>query len=191
LQYRARRIFAMKSQPPKDQPFLVVLKSPDQPESARVHGRSEPDHPKGTNGPGFLRAVARWQSGGGVRYRRRHEEGRYVFEVETGKKLATWYAARVMVIPAAAASLERRRHGIYYTRSPRGAEKPKEEMNLYQAGLLPQTDADGKRHFEIGKDFPKIERDVLETAPGRQAHLASMKNGDGGEFAHYLLGPNG
>src|SRR5439155_26485652 len=36
LQYRGGRLFAMKSQPPKDQPFLVTLKSADDPGSRRA-----------------------------------------------------------------------------------------------------------------------------------------------------------
>src|SRR5437763_2504529 len=34
LEYRPGKLFAMKRQPPKEQPFLVVMPSPDKPEKA-------------------------------------------------------------------------------------------------------------------------------------------------------------
>src|SRR5690242_4003553 len=36
LAYRSDVLFAMKSQPPKEQPFLITLESPDKPASERV-----------------------------------------------------------------------------------------------------------------------------------------------------------
>src|SRR5439155_7873199 len=88
LQYRGGRLFAMKSQPPKDQPFLITLKSADDPGSGRVIVDPNEINPKGTTALDFYvpsrdaRLVAVSLSEGGT------EEGNaYLFEVETGKKL--------------------------------------------------------------------------------------------------------
>src|SRR5262245_37909898 len=36
LEYRPGKLFAMKRQPPKEQPFLVVMPSPDKPDEAKT-----------------------------------------------------------------------------------------------------------------------------------------------------------
>ena len=49
---------------------------------------------------------------------------------------------------------------------------------------------DSEDVYAIGKDFPRIAEIKLEASYEGRFILASVANGDGGEFAHYLLGPN-
>src|SRR5262249_61549394 len=53
LRYRGGTLFAMKRQPPKNQPFLVTLKSPDAPESARAVVDPNAINPNGTTAIDF------------------------------------------------------------------------------------------------------------------------------------------
>jgi prolyl oligopeptidase len=45
--------------------------------------------------------------------------------------------------------------------------------------------------YAIGKEFPRIAEIALQSSPDGRYILAAVANGDGGEFAHYILGPSG
>jgi prolyl oligopeptidase len=192
LQFRGGKLFALKSQPPKNQPFLVVLNSPDDPKSAQVLVDPNGINPKGTTAIDFYvpsrdgKLVAVSMSEGGS------EEGTgYVFDVATGKKLAD-AIPRLQVQGGGSLAWNADRTGFYYTRNPRGNEKPKDEMNFNQQVYFHKLGTPTEQDtYCIGKDFPKIAEVMLEASPDGRYILASMQNGDGGEFAHFLLGPSG
>ena len=193
LAYRGDVLFAMKSQPPKEQPFLITLESPDKPASERVVVDPNRLDARGTTAIDFYvpstdgKLVAVSLSEGGS------ESGDvHIFEVATGKALAD-------VIPrvnggTAGGSLAWNADGsgFYYTRYPRGAERPKKDMGFYQQvhfhRLGTKTEKDA---YSLGKDFPRIAEVTLQSSHDGRWILATMANGDGGEFAHYLLGPSG
>jgi prolyl oligopeptidase len=192
LQYRGGKLFALKTQPPKNQPFLVTLRSADDPDSAHVIVDPNVIDPKGATAIDFYvpsrdgKLVAVSLSEGGS------EEGTaYLFEVETGKKLAD-VIPRVQVMGGGSLAWNADGTGFHYTRNPRGSEKPKEEMNFYQQVYYHKLGTPTEKDtYSIGKDFPKIAEVMLDTSPDGKYILASMQNGDGGEFAHFLLGPSG
>ncbi|HET9320250.1 MAG TPA: prolyl oligopeptidase family serine peptidase, partial [Bryobacteraceae bacterium] len=193
LAYRGDVLFAMKSQPPKEQPFLITLESPDKPGSERVVVDPNRLDARGTTAIDFYvpsadgKLVAASLSAGGS------ESGDvHIFEVATGKAMAD-------VIPrvnggTAGGSLAWNADGsgFYYTRYPRGAERPKKDMGFYQQvyfhRLGTKTEKDA---YSLGKDFPRIAEITLQSSEDGRWILATMANGDGGEFAHYLLGPSG
>ena len=193
LAYRGDVLFAMKSQPPKEQPFLITLESPDKPASERVVVDPNRLDARGTTAIDFYvpstdgKLVAVSLSEGGS------ESGDvHIFEVATGKALAD-------VVPrvnggTAGGSLAWNADGsgFYYTRYPRGAERPKKDMDFYQQvyfhRLGTKTEADA---YSLGKDFPRIAEIALQSSEDGRWILATMANGDGGEFAHYLLGTHG
>ncbi len=193
LRYQAGMLFALKSQPPKNQPFLVTLKSADDPASAHVVLDPNKLNPKGTTAIDFYvpardgKHVAVSLSEGGS------EEGSvHVYETATGKELPD-------VIPrvnggTAGGSLAWNADGsgFYYTRYPRGNERPKADLDFYQQiyfhKLGTKTEEDT---YALGRDFPRIAEIALQTSPDGRYILAVVANGDGGEFAHYLLGPSG
>jgi prolyl oligopeptidase len=193
LRYRGGQLFALKSQPPKNQPFLVTLKSADDPDSARVVVDPNKINPKGTTTIDFYvpspngKLVGISLSEGGS------EEGTvYVYETATGKK-------RPDVIPrvnggTAGGSLAWNADGsgFFYTRYPRGQERPRADLDFYQQvyfhKLGTKTEQDT---YAVGKDFPRIAETTLQRSPDGRFILATVANGDGGEFAHYLRGPGG
>src|SRR6202040_1137278 len=74
----------------------------------------------------------------------------------------------------------------------RKGERPDADLNFYQQVYFhklwtPDTDAP----YSIGKDFPRIAEVVLETSHDGKYLVATVANGDGGDFAFYLLGPDG
>src|SRR5262249_12875356 len=76
--------------------------------------------------------------------------------------------------------------GFYYTRYPRGKERPAEDMGFYQQLYFHELGtATEKDRYELGKDLPRIAeiRAWMHDATGRL--LCTVQNGDGGGFAHY------
>jgi prolyl oligopeptidase len=61
-------------------------------------------------------------------------------------------------------------------------------QQVYFHRLRTNTDQDT---YSLGKDFPRIAEIALQSSEDARWTLATMANGDGGEFAHYLAGPSG
>lgn len=185
--------FALKFQPPKNQPLLVMLKSPDDVASERVVLDPNALNPKGTTAIDFyvpsldgrLVAVSLSERGS--------EDGTvHIYETATGNKLPD-VIPRVQY-PTGLGSLAWNRDGsgFYYTRYPQGNERPPEDINFYQQIYFHKLgESPGRDVYVIGKEFPRIAETTLTTSDDGRYLLASVANGDGGEFAHYLLGPSG
>ena len=112
----------------------------------------------------------------------------HVFEVATGKEFSD-------VVPrvnfaTAGGSLEWKADssGFYYTRYPQGNERPPEDANFYQQVYFHRLGTDLKQDtYVIGKDFPRIAEIKLQASDDGQWLIAAVANGDGGEFAHYVM----
>jgi prolyl oligopeptidase len=193
LKYEGRVLFALKSQPPKEQPCLITLKSADEPASEHVVLDPNKLSAKGTTAIDFYvpshdgRLVAVSLSEGGS------EEGSvHVYEVANGKELSDVILRVYAATAAGGLAWNGDGTGFYYTRYPRGNERPKEDLNFYQQVYFhklgtPTSDDT----YVIGKDFPRIAETTLQTTKDGRYLLASVANGDGGDFAHYLLTPAG
>jgi prolyl oligopeptidase len=191
--YRRGAFFAMKLQPPKNQPFLVVMKSAGDVKSERVLLDPNRLDSKGTTAIDFyvpsldgrFVAVATSENGS--------EDGSaQVYDVRTGKRLPD-VVPRVQY-PTGGGSIEwdAEATGFYYTRYPQGDERPKEDANFYQQVYFHRlgTPASADRYV-IGKEFPRIaETELTATRDGKYL-LATVANGDGGEFSFYLRDPAG
>src|SRR5262249_31980329 len=58
---------------------------------------------------------------------------------------------------------------------------------FHKLGTPPDSDS-----YSLGKDFPRIAEIALTSREDDPRYLlATVANGDGGEFAHYVLGPAG
>jgi prolyl oligopeptidase len=187
LKFRGNILFAMAFQPPKNQPYLVTIKSPDQPDSARIIVDPNVINPKGTTAIDFYvpsrdgRLVAVSMSEGGT------EEGTgYVYEVATGKQL-TDKIPRLEVMGGGSLAWNADATGFWYTRSPQPGERPKEDMNFYQQIYFHKLGTPAAMDtYVLGKDFPKIAEITLDSSDDGRFVLATIQNGDGGEFMHYL-----
>jgi len=192
LRYRKGLFFALKSLPPKEQKFLVTLRSLDDTGSEQIIMDPNEMEPQGMMSidwyvpslDGSLIAVCLSKGGSEV-------GDVHVYRI-TGEKLAD-VIPRVNG-PTAGGSLAwlADGSGFYYTRYPREGERPPEDLSFYQQvyfhelGTPPEEDV-----YSIGKEFPRIAEIDLESSDNGQSFLAAVANGDGGEFAHYLQGPSG
>ena len=185
--------FAMKRQPPKNQPFLVVMKSAGEVATERVLLDPNVLDAKGTTAidwyfpslDGKHVAVSLSENGS--------EDGSvHVIETATGKRLADVVPRAQYPTGGGSLAWNEKGDGFYYTRYPQGNERPAEDANFYQQvyfhklGTPPSADT-----YVIGKEFPRIGETALSSTRDGRYVLATVANGDGGEYAFYLRNPAG
>ena len=193
LRFRAGMLFAMKYQPPKQQPMLVVLRSVDDPAGARIIFDPNVASEKGSIAVDFFvpsfggKYVAAALSRNGS-----EDAAAHVFEVSSGKELSDIVPRVNFATAGGSIAWKADSSGFYYTRYPQGNERPPEDVNFYQQvyfhklGTAASQDA-----YVIGKEFPRIAEIRLDTSDDGRWLLASVANGDGGQFAHYLMDLDG
>lgn len=80
--------------------------------------------------------------------------------------------------------------GLYYTRYPRPGERPEEDQHFFQQ-VYHHVLGTAEDVYAIGRDFPKIAEIQLERSPGGHWILATVANGDGGQYALQLCDEHG
>jgi prolyl oligopeptidase len=186
-------LFAMKFQPPKQQPLLVTLASADDLKSEKVVLDPNVLDTKGTTAIDWFvpssdgKYVAMSLSKGGS------EDGTlHFYETAMGKALPDTIAHVQYPTAGGSAAWNADGTGVYYTRFPRKGERPDADLNFYQQIYFHKLGTpDTKDTYSIGKDFPRIAETTLAASRDGKYILATVANGDGGDFAHYLLGPDG
>jgi len=188
LAVRGKKVFALRRQPPKEQPFLVVLPALDRPDAARVLLDPNDTDKEGTTSvdwfvpspDGSLVAVSVSKGGseaGDVR----------VIRAEDGKPTD-------VVIPRVNAATAGGDlawapdgKGFFYTRYPRGNERPADDLNFFQQLYFHQLGTPTEQdRYELGKDLPRIAEVKVEVQQSTGRVLCTVQNGDGGEFAHFV-----
>ncbi|HUJ13875.1 MAG TPA: prolyl oligopeptidase family serine peptidase [Thermoanaerobaculia bacterium] len=193
LVQKGGHLFALKFQPPKEQPFLVTLNSINDKASERVvidpvaidpSGHTEIDFFVPSN-DGKLVAVSLSHGGS--------ESGDvHVYDVATGKELGDAIARVNGGTAGGDVAWNRDSSGFFYTRYPREGERPQADIDFYQQVWFHKLGAPvTEDHYEIGKDFPRIAETSLDISPDGHALLASVRNGDGGEVEHFVRGDDG
>src|SRR5438034_3288217 len=186
-------LFVMKFQPPKQQPLLVTLTSADDLKSEKVVLDPNGLDAKGTTAIDWFvpsldgKYVAVSLSKGGS------EDGTlHFYETASGKALPDSIAHVQYPTAGGSAAWNADGTGIYYTRFPRKGERPDADLNFYQQVYFHKIGtADSEDTYSIGKDFPRIAEIKLEASRDGKYILTTVANGDGGDFAHYLLRPDG
>ena len=193
LRKRGGVFFAIRRDPARQQPQLVVLPSLGDPSSARVVLDPNLLDPSGFTSIDFFEPspdgslVAVSLSKGGS------ESGDlHIFQVATG-------AAVFEVIPrvnggTAAGSVVWTPDGkaLFYTRYPRPGERPVADLDFFQQVYLHVLGTPTERDtYCTGKELPRIAEIRLDTPDEGSAVLAAVKNGDGGEHAFFLRRPDG
>jgi prolyl oligopeptidase len=186
-------VFALRNKPPAQQPVLVRFKSLQPPALWKVVFDPNAWNTNGTTAmdwfvpspDGRVVAVSLSEKGS--------EDGTlHFFETATGRHLPDQIPGVQYPTGGGAAAWNADGSGIFYTRYPRAGERPEADLHFYQQvwfhRLGQPVSADT---YEIGRDFPRIAEIELEASEDGQGVLATVANGDGGDFAHYLRNPAG
>jgi len=189
---RPRILFAMKFQPPKQQPLLITLASADDLKSEKVVLDPNVLDTKGTTAIDWYvpsldgKYLAISLSKGGS------EDGTLHFcETATGKALPDTIAHVQYPTAGGSVAWNADGTGVFYTRFPRKGERPDADLNFYQQIYFHKLGTpDSEDTYSIGKDFPLIAEITLAASHDGKYILATVANGDGGDFAHYLFGPD-
>lgn len=193
LQWIGGRLFAMKNQPPKEEPMLVTLASIDDKASERVLVDPNAMGAKGSMSVDFFvpsldgKLVTVSLSRGGS------ENGDvHVVDVATGKETGEVVPHVNGGTAGGSVAWNADGSGFWYTRYPHEGERPKEDLAFYQQVWFHKLGTPlTEDRYELGKDFPKIAETVLETSRDGRYVLATVANGDGGDAEHFLHGDNG
>ena len=188
LHEKKGRIFALRFKPPAQQPVLIRLSSLNAPALWRPVFDPNTYNTNGTTAidwfvpspDGKLMAVSLSEGGS--------EQGTlHFFEVETGKELADKIPRVQYPTGGGSAAWTADGKGVLYTRYPHEGERPEADVNFYQQVWYHQLGSPlSEDKLEIGKDFPRIAEVELQSSEDGQWLLATVANGDGGDFAHYL-----
>jgi len=186
------RLFALYSQPPKQQRMIAVL--PREPDPAKVRVIVDPNaiNPKGTTAIDWFvpspdgRLVAVSLSDNGSEIGTLH-----LFDVASRRQVGEVISA--VQYPTAGGSLAWRSdsRGFWYTRYP-GPERPAAEQHFFQKVYFHRIgDKPSKDAYVLGREFPKVAEIFLDNRFNPNFLLVTVANGDGGEFEHYVIGPDG
>jgi prolyl oligopeptidase len=193
LRFAGGTLFALKVEPPKQQPLLVALASEDDPASARVV--VDPNVLDATGGtsidwyepsPDGARVAVSLSRGGSERGDAR------VFETATGREVGEAVTRVNYGTAGGSLAWDADGSGFFYTRYPREGERPAADLDFYVQVYHHRigSAASGDR-YELGRDFPRIaEIALLRSGDGRFV-LANVQNGDSGEFSQHLRSPDG
>jgi len=185
--------FALKRQPPKNQPMLVMMSSAGDVASERVPLDPNTVNAKATTAIDFYdasldgRYVAVSLSENGS------EDGSaHVIDARTGERLKDVVPRVAYPTGGGSIAWDAKSTGFYYTRYPQGNERAKEDANFYQQVWFHKLGTPASADtYVIGKEFPRIAETQLSTTRDGRYLLAAVANGDGGEHAFYLRRPDG
>ncbi len=198
LDYRAGKLFAIKMEPPKQQPMLWVFGPNDIDGGVAMTGKAILGHavvdpnkldPKGATTIDFYvpspdgSKVAVSLSKNGT------EAGDvHIVDTATGEDAGDVIAHVNGGTAGGSVAWSEDGTSLFYTRYPRGAERPAADVDFYQQVWLHKIgEPADKDTYAVGKDFPRIAEVKLHRSRTGKRILASVANGDGGEFAHYIF----
>ncbi|MHC4991188.1 MAG: prolyl oligopeptidase family serine peptidase [Planctomycetota bacterium] len=193
MRYVGSRLFAIKFQPPKEQAFLGVFSSADSLTGERAVVDPTAIDPTGSTSidfyvpslDGSLVAVSLSVAG--------TENGTlHIFDTATGRELDD----RIPRVNGGTAGGDvawtADGKGLYYTRYPYPGERPDEDLFFYQQVWFHTLGAPIEQDtYVLGEGFPRIAEIELATSPDGQRVLATVSDGDGGEYAFWLKSPDG
>lgn len=183
------RIFALMTQPPKQQPMVIAMGQDADPAKAQTIIDPNTINPSGATAIDWFvpspdgKYVAASLSDNGS------EDGTlHVFETATGKDTGLRIPRVQFPTGGGALAWLPDGRGFFYTRYP-GPDAPAEQQHFYQQVYYHPLGADpAKDPYVAGKDFPKVAEIALDARQSNGPVLMSVANGDGGEFALYTIG---
>ena len=188
LQQKRGRIFCLRFKPPAQQPVLIELSSLNNTEPVRAVFDPNTYNTNGTTAidwylpsPDGQRVAISLSAGGS-------EQGTlHFFEVDSGKPLPDEIPRVQYPTAGGSAAWLADGSGILYTRYPHKGERPEQDENFFQQVWFHRLGTPAAEdRYEIGRDFPRIAEIALAASEDGHWIVATVANGDGGDFAHYV-----
>lgn len=180
--------FALKRQPPRQQPLLVTLTSPDDLASEKVVLDPNTLSADGTvtidfylpSNDGSKVALSLSEKGS--------EDGTlHVLDVASGKDSGDRVPRAAYPTGGGTVAWNANGSGLYYTRYPAPGERAEADSHFYQQVYFHALGtASSKDRYELGKDFPRIAETRLSASRDGRYLAAMVANGDGGEASLYF-----
>ena len=191
LRYSGGKLFALKRQPPKNQPMLVVLDAPDSLDSERVVVDPNQRNDKGTTAIDWFvpshdgRRVAVSLSDNGS------EKGTLrFFDTATGDELSDVVPRVQNPTGGGSVAWNADDTGVWFTRYPAPMERASEDAGFFQQVWFHRLGTRSTQDTKsLGDELPRIAETKLQSSDDGRHLLASVNNGDGGEVAIWLHGP--
>ncbi|TAK98806.1 MAG: S9 family peptidase, partial [Verrucomicrobia bacterium] len=190
---RGETIFALRNKPPAQQPVLVRLKSVYPPALRKTVFDPNAWNTNGTTAmdwfvpspDGRFVAISLSEKGS--------EDGTlHIFETETGRHLPDVIPGVQYPTGGGSAAWNADGSGVFYTRYPRPGERPEADAHFFmQVWFHKLGTPESADTYEMGRDLPRIAEVELDASDDGKWLLASVANGDGGDFAHYLRDAKG
>ena len=188
LQYRAGLHFLLYFKPPAQQPALIALRSLEKPEGVITVLDPNKLDPSGSTAidwfvpsqDGKLVAVCLSLHGS--------EEGAlHFFETATGRKLPDEIPRVQFPTGGGSAAWTADGKGIFYTRYPAPGERAPADAHFYQQVWFHKFGTPAAEDtYAVGREFPRIAEVVLHAGEDGRGFIATVANGDGGDYAHWL-----
>jgi prolyl oligopeptidase len=192
LERRGGVLFAMNSEPGKQQDVLVTLQSADN--LASKHVVLDPSQVDPTNSTAIQLStpsldgskIAVSLAAGGSEMGIIH-----VYEVATAHALPD-SLTRVTGDGGVSVAWNADGTGFYYTRYPHEGERSAADMNFYEELYFHKLGTPQSQDtYVMGRDLPRIAEISLRASKDGAYLLAEVENGDGGQYEHFLRDPAG
>jgi prolyl oligopeptidase len=192
IQLIAGKIFALKFDPKKQQQFLVVLEAADRPESERPVCDPNIIDSAGTTAIDWFVPSPDGKRVAVSLSKKGSEDGDlYFFSVADGKQSPEVLKHVQFPTAGGSAAWTKDSAGIFYTRFPREGERPASDLHFYQQVYFHRIGTnESEDTYSIGKDFPKIAEVELQSVSDSDLVVATVENGDGGDYEHFVFGPD-
>ncbi len=193
--WRGGRYFALKYQPPKQQPFVVALDSlRDRSTEKVVLDPTVVDPSGGTSIDFFVPSVDGKLLAASLSQKGSESGDLRIFDVATGKELPDRVARVNGGTAGGGMAWNADASGFWYTRYPRPGERPEADLGFYQEiwfhkmGTPVSADT-----YELGKELedPRISEHFLQSSADGREVLSLVQKGDGGQYSLWLRRPEG
>ncbi len=185
---RRGKLFSMRQDPKKQQPFIVALPDLEHPEQSRVLLDPNVLDPAGHTAIDFYvpsldgAKLAVSLSKGGSEAGDLH-----LYDVTSGKEIDAPLPHVNNGTAGGSVAWNADGTGYWYTRYPRGAERPPEDAGFFQQVYFHRIGTPTEQDvFELGKELPRIAEIALAASDDGRYVLAEVKNGDGGDVEFFL-----
>ena len=194
LQARGDHVFALYVDPAKQQPWLIVMNAAADPGSRRDLVDPNAFDPAGhteidwysASPDGSKVAVSLSKNGS--------EDGTlHVYDTSSGKEIEPPIDRVQYPTAGGAVAWAGDSKGFWYTRYP-DSSAPEEERHFNQALYLHRLGAplsEDKLVLSAKNGLPRTAEIYLDQGQGGRAGLASVEFGDGGQYQHFVLEPDG